>query len=162
MFPSEVQKIGIPLYVNILAGSVSLVTVLCCYFTVLEVFPNAGASVDTSALQGGKLSYDYPVVKSFPKPTITWTKSGSALSENERISFSATGNLYIGNVDVNDAGNYQSKVENTVTGQSFNRGTISLGVTGKRHSGSFKNEFLKLMHMIIHIAVCILLNGSNH
>ena len=89
--------------------------------------------MSTSALEGGKFSYDYPVVKSFPKPTITWTKSGSTLSESQRISFSAIGNLYIGNVDVNDAGNYQSKVENTVTSQSFNRGTISLGVTGKIH-----------------------------
>ena len=87
--------------------------------------------MSASALQGGKFSYDYPVVKCFPKPTITWTKSGGALSESQRISFSAIGNLYIGNVDVNDAGNYESKVENTVTGQSFNRGTISLGVTGK-------------------------------
>lgn len=103
------------------------------YFSDLEAFPNAGVSVSASALQGGKFSYDYPVVKSFPKPTITWTKSGSALSESQRISFSATGNLYIGNVDVNDAGNYESKVENTVTGQSFNRGTIALGVTGKIH-----------------------------
>ena len=72
-------------------------------------------------------------MRSFPKPTITWTKSGSALSESQRISFSAIGNLYIGNVDVNDVGNYESKVENTVTGQSFNRGIISLGITGKIH-----------------------------
>ena len=72
-------------------------------------------------------------MRSFPKSTITWTKSGSALSESQRISFSAIGNLYIGNVDVNDAGNYESKVENTVTGQSFNRGIISLGITGKIH-----------------------------
>ena len=103
------------------------------HFTDLEAFPNAGVAVSKSALQGGKFSYDYPVVKSFPKPTITWTKSGSALSESQCISFSATGNLYIGNVDVNDAGNYQSKVENTVTSQTFNRGTISLGVTGELH-----------------------------
>ena len=89
--------------------------------------------MSSGALQGGKFSYDYPVVKSFPKPTITWTKSGSALSESQRISFSAIGNLYIGNVDVNDASNYGSKVQNTVTGQSFNRGIISLGVTGKIH-----------------------------
>ena len=87
--------------------------------------------MSSGALQGGKFSYDYPVVKSFPKPTITWTKSGSALSESQRISFSATGNLYIGNVDVNNVGYYQSKVENTVTGQSFDRGIISLSVTGK-------------------------------
>ncbi|XP_078347645.1 protein sidekick-2-like isoform X2 [Oculina patagonica] len=97
----------------------------------LEVFPNAGAAVSTSALQGGEFTYDYPMVKSFPKPQITWTKSGSTLNENERISFSNSGNLYIGNVDVNDAGNYQSKVKNTVTTQSYDRGTISLGVTGR-------------------------------
>lgn len=97
----------------------------------LEVFPNAGASVSTSALQGGDFTYDYPMVKSFPKPQITWTKSGSTLNENQRISFSNTGNLYIGNVDVNDAGNYKSNVGNSVTGQSYDRGTISLGVTGK-------------------------------
>lgn len=119
------------------------------HFTDLEAFPNAGAAVSSSALEGGKFSYDYPVVKSFPKPTITWTKSGSALSESQRISFSAIGNLYIGNVDVNDAGNYQSKVENTVTSQSFNRGTISLGVTGKIHSAwSLLVVFLKLMYTL--------------
>ena len=84
-----------------------------------------------SAPQGGKYSYDYPVVKSFPKPTITWTKYGIPLSESQRISFSAIGNLYIGNVDVNDVGTYKSKAENTVTGQSFDRGTIELGVTGE-------------------------------
>ena len=114
------------------------------YIADLEVFPNAGASVSTSALQGGSFTYDYPVVKSFPKPQITWTKSGSTLNENERVSFSNTGNLYIGNVDVNDAGNYKSKVENTVTSQSYDRGTISLGVTGKS-SVSF-NKLLLLIN----------------
>ena len=99
-----------------------------------------------SALEGGKFSYDYPVVKSFPKPTITWTKSGSALSESQRFSFSATGNLYIGNVDVNDAGNYESKVENTVTAQSFDRGTISLAVTGRIYSAGSFIVFLKSMY----------------
>ena len=89
--------------------------------------------MSSSALEGGKFSSDYPVVKSFPKPTITWTKSGSVLSDSQRISFSAIGNLYIGDVDVNDVGFYQSKVENTVTSQSFNRGTISLSVTGRIH-----------------------------
>ena len=104
------------------------------YIADLEVIPNAGASVSTSALQGGEFIYDYPVVKSFPKPQITWRKSGSTLNENERISFSNTGNLYIGNVDVNDVGYYKSKVENTVTSQSYDRGTISLGVTGKSNN----------------------------
>jgi len=89
--------------------------------------------VGATALEGGKFSYDYPVVKSFPKPTITWNKSGSALSESQRFSFSATGNLYIGNVEVNDVGNYESQVKNTVTAQSFDRGTISLVVTGRIH-----------------------------
>ena len=105
-------------------------------------------------LRGGKFNYDYPVVKSFPKPTITWTKSGGALSESQRISFSAVGNLYIGNVDVNDAGNYESKVENTVTGQSFNRGTISLGVNGKI-------QLSCVSEVNVHFTVCILMNGHS-
>lgn len=129
---------------------------LCSYLTDLEAFPNAGVSVSRTALQGGKFNYDYPVAKSFPNPTITWTKSGSALVESQRISFSASGNLYIGNVDVNDAANYQSKVENTVTGQSFNRGTISLGVTGKMHSAC------RLVVQICILQRFLVVDGSNH
>ena len=81
--------------------------------------------------QGGELTYEYPVVQSFPKPTITWTKSSSSLSEMERISFSANGDIYIGNVEVNDVGSYSSKVENTFAGRSFNRGPVSVSVTGE-------------------------------
>ena len=125
------------------------------HFTDLEAFPNAGVAVSSGALQEGKFSYDYPVVKSFPKPTITWTKSGSALSESQRISFSAIGNLYIGNVDVNDADNYESTVENPVTGQSFNRGTISLGVTGKIHPAWSFVVFLKLMYISRHVTLAL-------
>ena len=136
--------------------------VLCSYFTDLEAFPNAGVSVSRNALQGGKFNYDYPVAKSFPNPTTTWTKSGSSLFESQRISFSASGNLYIGNVEVNDAANYQSKVENTVTGQSFNRGTISLGVTGKMHSACRLVVFLKFNKIMCILRRFLVVDGSNH
>ena len=102
-----------------------------CFFAVLEVTANVDTSVSKSVYQGGELTYEYPVVESFPKPTITWTKSGSFLSETERISFSTNGNIYIGNVEVNDVGIYSSKVENTFAGQSFNRGPVFVSVTGE-------------------------------
>lgn len=104
---------------------------LCNYIADLEVTPNVDTSVSKSALQGAELTYEYPVVQSFPEPTITWTKGGSALSESERISFSTSGNLYIGNVEVNDVDRYRSTVQNTYTGQSFSRGPVVVSVTGK-------------------------------
>lgn len=95
----------------------------------LEKTPNVDTSVSLRVLQGGEFTYEYPVIKSFPKPTITWTKSGSSMSETQRISFSTEGNIYIGNVEVNDVGNYYSRVENG--GQSFSRGPLTVSVTAR-------------------------------
>nr|XP_058964313.1 protein sidekick-2-like isoform X2 [Pocillopora verrucosa] len=95
----------------------------------LEKTPNVDTSVSLGVLQGGEFTYEYPVIKSFPKPTITWTKSGSSMSETQRISFSTEGNIYIGNVEVNDVGNYYSRVENG--GQSFSRGPLTVSVTAR-------------------------------
>lgn len=99
------------------------------FLTVLEKTPNVDTSVSLGVLQGGEFIYEYPVIKSFPKPTITWTKSGSSMSETQRISFSTEGNIYIGNVEVNDVGNYYSRVQNG--GQSFSRGPLTVSVTGE-------------------------------
>ena len=91
----------------------------------LEVTPNVGAST-TSAVEGGGLRYQYPKVKSFPKPTFTWTKDNIVLREDQRISISAAGNLYIGNMDTPDLALYRSTVRNTVTQTYFNRGPITI------------------------------------
>ena len=99
-------------------------------FLDLETTPNTGAS-NTGVSQGAGLKYKYPAVKSFPKPRFTWRKGSITMSETQRISFSAAGNLYIGNVDINDAAHYTSAVENTVTAGSFNRGPLTVSLTGE-------------------------------
>ncbi|KAJ7340258.1 Roundabout 1 [Desmophyllum pertusum] len=110
----------------------------------LEVTPNVDTSVSKSALQGAELTYEYPVVQSFPEPMITWTKGGSALSESQRISFSASGNLYIGNVEVNDVDRYRSTVQNTYTGQSFSRGPVVVSVTARNPSAILSTPYIIL------------------
>ena len=90
---------------------------------------NVGSST-TSAVEGGGLVFAYPEVESYPKPTITWTKDNIALQEDQRISISAAGNLYIGNVDTGDLASYKSTVRNSVTGSYYNRGPNSISFTG--------------------------------
>ena len=95
----------------------------------LKVPSNIGAST-TSAVSGGGLVFAYPEVESYPKPTFTWTKDNNALQENQRISISAAGNLYIGNVDTGDLASYKSTVRNSVTGSYYYRGPNSLIFSG--------------------------------
>ena len=90
---------------------------------------NVGSST-TSAVEGAGLGFAYPEVESYPKPTITWTKDNIALQEDQRISISAAGNLYIGNVDTGDLASYKSTVRNSVTGSYYNRGPNSISFTG--------------------------------
>ena len=97
--------------------------------TDLKPPSNIGAST-TSAVEGGGLVFAYPEVESYPKPTFTWTKDNNALQENQRISISAAGNLYIGNVDTGDLASYKSTVRNSVTGSYYNRGPNSISFTG--------------------------------
>ena len=97
--------------------------------TDLKVPSNVGAST-ASAVEGGGLVFAYPEVESYPKPTFTWTKNNNALQENQRISISAAGNLYIGNVDVDDLASYKSTVRNSVTGNYFYRGPNTISFTG--------------------------------
>lgn len=108
----------------------SLFPICCPSFLDLETTPNSGSS-SASALQGGTFTYSYPEVKSFPNPRFTWRKGGSTMSETQRISFSKAGNLYIGNVDIQDLAHYTSTVENSVVVRSFNRGPVSLSVSGE-------------------------------
>lgn len=96
----------------------------------LETTANSGGSSIT-VFEGGALRYTYPGVNSFPHPSFIWRKGGSVISETQRISFSKAGNLYIGNVVKSDLAHYTSTVQNTVAGQSFNRGPLAVSVTGR-------------------------------
>ena len=117
-----------------------LVSTLFYIIIDLDVTPNVAAST-TSAVEGGGLTYEYPEVKSFPKPTFTWTKNNIVLREDQRISISAAGNLYIGNTDIADLGLYRSTVQNTVTGSRFNRGPISINFAGECYRVIVDNMF---------------------
>ena len=96
-----------------------------CLVLDLQI-PQSSNTFSLSATKHGKFVYTFPVPQSYPAPQITWSKDDVQLSETNRIMFSDLGNLYIGNVQVDDIGGYRSVVRNTVTRQSYSRALVSL------------------------------------
>lgn len=62
-----------------------------------------------------------------PTPSIHWTRNGVDLNETEpRITVLPTGNLYITDVQLDDAGDYQCIAHNDVTGARRRSAVASL------------------------------------
>ena len=62
-----------------------------------------------------------------PVPTISWTKDGSPLSNNSRISLSADNKqLTITNVSRTDSGEYRCVASNSVGNETSNAGKLDV------------------------------------
>ncbi|KAG6457151.1 hypothetical protein O3G_MSEX010145 [Manduca sexta] len=67
-------------------------------------------------------------VESEPPATVEWTKDGSRILDNERISITLIGSLIIRNVSVTDSGRYECSAFN-----EYGRDTTSVFLTVKDH-----------------------------
>jgi len=104
------------------------------FITDLTIPSGSGSSITRIATQYTGFKYTYSLTDTFPehpKTTYTWTHNGLSLLENQRISVSDTGNLYIAHAQIVDLGTYASVVKNTVTSTKYSRPNLIINFQRK-------------------------------
>ena len=77
-------------------------------------------------MQGSHVTFSSDA-NSVPEPTFSWTKNGSAVTANDRISLSADKKqLSIRNVNRTDSGEYRCVAANSVGAVSSNSATLAV------------------------------------
>lgn len=103
------------------------------FMTDLTV-PVSSGTITRSATQYTGFKYTFSLTDTFPNyPTTSyiWTHGDRSLLENERISVSDTGNLYIALLKISDLGIYKSVVKNSVTSTQYSRPQLNMQLQRK-------------------------------
>ena len=95
----------------------NVVLIIQIYFSVVLTGPHDKRDVTVSSEEWQPWEYIFTNYKHsrFPKPKYYWKFKGRSLRETERISISEDGNLYIAQVQEDDAGRYSFEIEITST-----------------------------------------------
>ena len=91
--------------------------------------PSSSRSVTRTVRQHSGFKNTFSLTDTFPdhpKTSYSFTRSGVSITENDRISISDTGNLYIANIQIADLGVYKSIVRNSVTSTQYSRPDLDI------------------------------------
>ena len=80
---------------------------------------------DVTVIEGSSVSLSCNAAGN-PEPTISWTKDGSPISNNSRISSPREKNLTITNVNRTDSGEYRCVASNSLGSDTSNAATVDV------------------------------------